>query len=197
MILDVDLSQATTALWKRLEGARHQVDQAVRDGAKVVARKAEENARLLAARQVSGQDSGRARRLRFYSPVKVAVIGSEAIVMLGAFLVRARVPEVRAIYETTGYGDRLRRKKLTIKRQLFDGPSQRRYAEPRSFRFVDHPWLEKWGEREDRGQQVLRHVVRLSGTPGAQTRLRLVLQPAVEAEGPAVLARVQAAVGSA
>lgn len=197
MILNVNIDDAVESLFNRQRVIERNVLRAVQEGARQVARRADENARELSAKQVSRQDGRQSRRLRFFPPVKMVFNQQkgEALLLVGAFLVRARLPEVRQIYEATGHGDRLLRKSLTIRRLLFDGRGGRKFDEPTRFRFRDHAWLQKWGERQDRGEQIRRHVIRLSGTPGAQVRLQLVLEPALEQEGPKVLSRIRDAAG--
>lgn len=171
-------------------------EEAVKRGALTLQREAAKQAAQLAARQVSGQDSKRARRIHFRNPVEIRYPrGGEALLFVRKFQVKARIPEVTQAFQQEGEAARLERKTLTLRRLLFDGQGGRKYDKPTRFRIRQHAWLEEWARREDRGTQILRQVVILSGRGGARARLMLVLDPAIDLRGDEIMAGIRKAVG--
>lgn len=177
-----------------LRGAEARTGEAVKRGAFKLQREAAKQASALAARQVSGQDAARARRIRFRNPVEIRYLDREALLLVKKFQVKARIPEVAQAFHQAGEGARLERKFLTIRRLLFDGAGGGKFDKFTKFRIRQHAWLEEWARREDRGTQILRSVIMLSGRGGAQARLMLVLEPVLAQHGSTVLADIRQAV---
>lgn len=194
MKFSVDVNGAVRWLDGFLRGAEARTEEAVKRGAFKIQREAAKQAMALAARQVSGQDAARARRIRFRNPVEVRYLDRAALLFVKKFQVKARIPEVAQAFQQAGEGARLERKSLTIRRLLFDGAGAGKFDKPTKFRIRQHAWLEEWARREDRGTQILRSVIMLSGRGGAQARLMLVLEPVLDQHGGAVLADIRQAV---
>jgi len=127
--------------------------------------------RAKARRGVTAQDHRSAVNPRPPRVNKKRLAGGGMGVQMGGQWGHARDPIVIKMMKATGYGADLIRKHLWVEQPLIGGG----VLAPEKMRFDKTPWLEEWGEREDRGQQRRRHAVRLP----PEVRMRLSLSPAL------------------
>lgn len=149
---------------------------ATRDGVGLVRASALD--RVVPARSINIQDGRRYRRLSGRKPVR-ALFESDGLtgyVRVGQHQTVVRSAAMENVYQNKigRGGDLVRKKGLYIDPDSwikgpggrFVGRKKMRYNESTDkglvlFRFKNHPDLEAWANRRDRGTQILRHSIRL------------------------------------
>lgn len=154
---------------------------------------------LFVARQVSQQDSGKARKLSGANPITMRI---DSKTFTGTITVRPHYTRVRSpksaefregvvklfsAEETTRKSLWIRRPKIGKKQSTLYAESKRDNSgrqDLKRFNLGKHSWLKQWAEREDRGKQVRRHVLYLRS---GNTLKRLAVDPTIQETAPIVI----------
>lgn len=171
--------QGVDRLIKRIDriekGVNRELKTATRENTELVKEAAKK--RTIVAKTINVQDGRRYQRLSGRTPIRTRYEedGLAGFVRVAGHTTRVRTGALPRVYQILGRGgDLLRKKGLYIDPDSwlkgpngkFIGRSKQRYTDATNknltlFRFNRHPDLLAWANRPDKGQQILRHSVRI------------------------------------
>jgi len=162
------IDRTQKAISRELKSATRDNTELVKDAAK---------AKTIVARSINVQDGSRYQRLSGRTPIRTRFEnqGKTGFVRVAGHTTKVRTRSLQAVYRILGRGgDLVRKKGLYIDPDSwikgadgrFRGRRRSNYTAATDknlvlMRFSRHPDLQIWANRPDKGQQILRHSIRI------------------------------------